>query len=286
MSGPDSVEEALTLLGVSAAGAALYARLLLLGGTPAGMVDSAALAELVAEGLAVDTDNWIIPADPSATVHRLVSGERAERQAEHHPTPPAAARSGQVLQPGEADAALQRALAGARRFDVIDAEPYTDTERRLDKCAGLAMRIVLSPASAATRADDVAELVRAGVPLRAAAAAPAVKVWLVDDTLAVVGDAQGMSALGEGPPRRALHALFDALWSGSTPVSGTQGPLPAAEAALLALIDRGLGDTAICARFGISKRTLYRRLERLMVRAGVSTRPQLAAEAVRRGWLR
>ena len=47
----------------------------------------------------------------------------------------------------------------------------------------------------------------------------------------------------------------------------------------------GLTDAAAGAQLGISARTVQRRLADLMEAAGVVTRLQLAAEAVRRGWV-
>ena len=282
MSGPDTVEGALTLLGVRREAAALYSRLLVLRGAPAGVLDSTALADLVARGLAVNADNWVTPADPRAAVHRLV------QQGQVHAARSSAADSApseQVLEPHQADRALRRALAVARRVDLVDAEPYLEVERDLGRRAGWAMRIVLSPGSAPSRLEDLADLVRTGVPVRTSATAAA-KVWIVDKSLVLVGDGGEYTALDDGPAKRVVRALFETLWSGSVPVSGTPRALPASEQALLIMIDQGLSDAEICARSAFSRRTLFRRLEALMVRAGVSTRCQLAAEAVRRGWLR
>jgi DNA-binding CsgD family transcriptional regulator len=282
VSGSDSVEGALALLGVPGEAAALYSRLLLLRGAPVGVLDGTAVADLVALGLAVNADNWVTPSDPRAAVHRLV--QQGQTRAAR-PSSPVSAPSKQVLEPHDAERALGRALAAARRVDVIDTEPYLGVERDLGGHTRWAMRIVLSPGSAPSRLDDLAGLVRSGVPVRTSETAAA-KVWIVDGALVLVGDGWGFTALGDGPANRAVRALFEALWSGSEPVSGTPTTLPASERALLALIDQGLTDAEICARLAFSRRTLYRRLEHLMVRAGVGTRYQLAAEAVRRGWLR
>jgi DNA-binding NarL/FixJ family response regulator len=54
---------------------------------------------------------------------------------------------------------------------------------------------------------------------------------------------------------------------------------------LLKLLLLGLTDAAAGAQLGISVRTVQRRVAELMELAGVATRIQLGAEAVRRGWV-
>jgi len=54
---------------------------------------------------------------------------------------------------------------------------------------------------------------------------------------------------------------------------------------LLKLLQLGLTDAAAGAQLGISVRTVQRRVAELMELAGVATRIQLGAEAVRRGWV-
>ena len=54
---------------------------------------------------------------------------------------------------------------------------------------------------------------------------------------------------------------------------------------LLKLLLLGLTDAAAGAQLGISVRTVQRRVAELMEAAGVTTRIQLGAEAVRRDWV-
>ncbi|MFI0084783.1 winged helix-turn-helix transcriptional regulator [Streptomyces bobili] len=53
---------------------------------------------------------------------------------------------------------------------------------------------------------------------------------------------------------------------------------------ILALLLAGLTDLTTATQLGLSPRTLHRRLRHLMDMAGVRTRMQLGAHAVRNGW--
>ncbi|KQM81567.1 transcriptional regulator TrmB [Agromyces sp. Leaf222] len=83
-------------------------------------------------------------------------------------------------------------------------------------------------------------------------------------------------------------ATFEEYWATSTEFIST-GELPGAHDAvdrdLLKLLLLGLTDAAAGAQLGISVRTVQRRVAELMETAGVATRLQLGAEAVRRTWV-
>ena len=85
----------------------------------------------------------------------------------------------------------------------------------------------------------------------------------------------------------ALVALFESYWERATPLlAETPGAeLPPPEALLLSLFVSGMPDKSIATQLGVSKRTVQRRLDRLMGLAGVDTRTGLAFQAARRGWL-
>lgn len=85
----------------------------------------------------------------------------------------------------------------------------------------------------------------------------------------------------------ALVALFDRYWAVATPLGGPSEPaeLQEPEILLLSLVVSGMPDKSIATQLGVSKRTVQRRLERLMSLAGVDTRTGLAFQAARRGWL-
>jgi len=82
--------------------------------------------------------------------------------------------------------------------------------------------------------------------------------------------------------------IFEEYWATSTEFIST-GELPGAHDAvdrdLLKLLLLGLTDAAAGAQLGISVRTVQRRVAELMETAGVTTRLQLGAEAVRRAWV-
>lgn len=85
-----------------------------------------------------------------------------------------------------------------------------------------------------------------------------------------------------------VAAMFEEFWAASTEFIST-GELPGSHDAvdrdLLKLLLLGLTDAAAGAQLGISVRTVQRRVAELMDTAGVSTRLQLGAEAVRRSWV-
>jgi DNA-binding CsgD family transcriptional regulator len=85
----------------------------------------------------------------------------------------------------------------------------------------------------------------------------------------------------------ALLALFESHWDRATPIvqDAGDGTLEEAERFLLSLFVAGLPDKSIASQLGVSRRTVQRRLERLMVLAGVDTRTGLAFQAARRHWL-
>jgi DNA-binding NarL/FixJ family response regulator len=80
--------------------------------------------------------------------------------------------------------------------------------------------------------------------------------------------------LSEGPPSP----------SDAAPRSLRRGPDPQTRR-ILALLDEGLKDEAVARQLGVSLRTVQRAVREVMLRLGVSSRFQLGAEVVRRGWL-
>lgn len=89
-----------------------------------------------------------------------------------------------------------------------------------------------------------------------------------------------------------LVSLFELLWERSVPLvpvhddtDVAEAGLPASDIRLLGLLFAGLTDAAIARRLSTSVRTVQRRLTRLMERAGVGNRAQLAWHAARGGWL-
>ncbi|MFC9386947.1 LuxR C-terminal-related transcriptional regulator [Streptomyces venezuelae] len=86
-----------------------------------------------------------------------------------------------------------------------------------------------------------------------------------------------------------LVTLFELIWSRSVPLQdGTDHAgvaLLGDDAQLLSLLVGGMTDAAIARQLGSSVRTVQRRVNRLMRRAGAHSRAQLAWQAARQSWL-
>ncbi|MFH8476017.1 LuxR family transcriptional regulator [Streptomyces sp. NPDC018000] len=85
----------------------------------------------------------------------------------------------------------------------------------------------------------------------------------------------------------ALTALFEQSWQNALPFHGRTtrpGGLPPADRRLLWLLAGGASDDVIAREMGISRRTLFRRLQILMARLGAANRFQMALQAQRSGW--
>ncbi|MCX5316845.1 LuxR family transcriptional regulator [Streptomyces sp. NBC_00154] len=86
----------------------------------------------------------------------------------------------------------------------------------------------------------------------------------------------------------ALIALFEQSWQNALPFHGRTtrpGGLPPGDRRLLWLLAGGASDDIIARELGISRRTLFRRLQILMAQLGAANRFQMALQAQRSGWL-
>ncbi len=95
----------------------------------------------------------------------------------------------------------------------------------------------------------------------------------------------------------ALSALFEAYWASATPASspdlsspdlssaGEGAEVDPQDRAVLSLLVAGLTDDAVGARLGMSRRTVARRVHRLMEATGAHSRLQLGWWARERNWL-
>ncbi|MBD3941671.1 hypothetical protein IF188_08190 [Microbacterium sp. NEAU-LLC] len=120
------------------------------------------------------------------------------------------------------------------------------------------------------------------------------RMFIGDDRMALVpmhsqDDDRGFGALLIHPSGMLdlIMAIFEEFWSAATQfLTRADGdPRVDADRELLKLLLLGLTDAAAAAQLGISLRTAQRRIAELMQRAGVTTRIQLGAEAVRRSWV-
>jgi hypothetical protein len=139
---------------------------------------------------------------------------------------------------------------------------------------------------------SIVETVEMGEQARTLPSLP-VRLAIADRALAIcplVPD----SALGVGEPSAALIrpgelldamvALFESYWERATPLlADDRAEEP--DKLLLSLLVAGMPDKSIATHLGVSKRTVQRRLDRLMAAAGVDSRTGLAFQAARRGWL-
>nr|WP_258545376.1 HTH domain-containing protein [Micromonospora provocatoris] len=144
---------------------------------------------------------------------------------------------------------------------------------------------------------DVERGVHAGEQARVLDRLP-VRLAVVDGRTAVcplVPDRDGgeptAAVIGRSQLLDALVALFESHWLMATPL-GPSGDRAATgyqpdgdEARLLSLFVAGVPDKSIASQLGVSRRTVQRRLADLMAAAGVDTRPGLAFQAARRGWI-
>ncbi|PFG40054.1 regulatory LuxR family protein [Georgenia soli] len=176
--------------------------------------------------------------------------------------------------------------------------PHVLGQARADEEPALARGVrirTLYPASA--RHDDaVVEYAgwfrEHGGQARTAIALP-VRVLIYDEKVAVVTSdphdfSRGAIVLNTPGAITALQALFDLLWEAgddlpSPPAS--ENELRPEERELLQLLSRGLKDEAIARSLGISIRTVRRMINVLSNRVDATSRFELGARAVERGWL-
>lgn len=143
---------------------------------------------------------------------------------------------------------------------------------------------------------DVEKAVRCGEQARVTDTLP-VRLAIADRTTAIcplvpdrTSGEPSAALIGRSQLLDALLALFDSHWHAATPLAPGAGPATqdgpgADERLLLSLFVAGVPDKSIASQLGVSRRTIQRRLADLMTLAGVDTRPGLAYQAARRGWL-
>jgi predicted transcriptional regulator len=216
--------------------------------------------------------------------------------------------------------AFERVQRTARReMRVLDAPPYATqaavNQMQLDRQAeGIVYRGVYDSAALAEPGylATVAAHVHAGEQARLTDTVPT-KLAIADGELALLPLAWATTAdvlfSAEAAQNRptahdaallvhrsglldALIALFETVWALATPLSLTEGNELGADAAvspddrnLLSLLVAGLTDEAAGARLGVSRRTVVRRVQRLMELTNSRSRLQLGWQARERGWL-
>ena len=121
------------------------------------------------------------------------------------------------------------------------------------------------------------------------------RLFIGDDDMALLpmrsrgeGRSAGALLVNPGGLLDLIMAIFEEYWSNATDFlsdADSQGGPVGLDSDLLKLLLLGLTDAAVGSQLGISVRTVQRRIAELMTLAAVTTRIQLGAEAVRRGWL-
>ncbi|MFI1226343.1 MULTISPECIES: LuxR family transcriptional regulator [unclassified Streptomyces] len=186
-----------------------------------------------------------------------------------------------------------------RQFDTPPYFPLTggldDALTTLER--GITQRVLYSRDSLeypGNLVEIIEPCINAGEHARVLPSLP-VKLIIIDDAYALVSlsirEAEVHDTMLIVQPSglfSALVALFEQSWQNALPF---QGPAPRphrllpAERRLLSLLAGGVADDDIAEQLGISRRTLFRRVEVLMTRLGATTRFQMALQAQRRGWL-
>lgn len=137
------------------------------------------------------------------------------------------------------------------------------------------------------------EMAQIGEEIRVLPTLPT-RMFIADDQMALVpmrsqGEDRGFGALLIHPSGLLdlVISIFEEYWRSATEFL----PIAAAPSSddidrdLLRLLLLGVTDAGAASQLGISLRTLQRRVAELMETAGVTSRMQLGAEAVRRSWV-
>ncbi|WP_067684197.1 MULTISPECIES: helix-turn-helix domain-containing protein [Actinoplanes] len=140
--------------------------------------------------------------------------------------------------------------------------------------------------------DSIVEAIKLGeqsrtlptLPVRLAIADRALAICpLVPDAVRGLGEPSA-AVIRSSELLDALIALFESYWERATPLF-PYGAAEEPDRLLLSLIVAGMPDKSIATHLGVSKRTVQRRVDRLMDVAGVDSRAGLAFQAAKRGWL-
>lgn len=198
---------------------------------------------------------------------------------------------------------MRHAWASAReQIRQFDSPPYfpiaTATQEALATLArGVVQRVVYSRESLrhpGYLTGSIEPCAEAGEEARVLPSVP-VKLIIIDDAYALVSlsisEADVHNTMLIVQPCglfSALVALFEQTWRNALPFQGRTPPprrLLPADRRLLSLLACGVRDEDIARELGVSRRTLFRRVELLMARLGATTRFQMALQAQRRGWI-
>ena len=193
-------------------------------------------------------------------------------------------------------AAAVRSVDAFMLSDIAVLEPDDNPEEARALERGVRFRVVVET-PLLERPGFIADI-RASSPLgaevRVLPSLPT-RLLITDDEMALLpmrshGEERASGALLLHPSGLLdlVIASFEEFWARGTEF-GVDGDLPGdhdvVDRDLLKLLMLGVTDAAAGAQLGISLRTVQRRVSELIETAGVTTRIQLGAEAVRRGWV-
>ncbi|WP_329483595.1 LuxR C-terminal-related transcriptional regulator [Kribbella sp. NBC_01510] len=198
---------------------------------------------------------------------------------------------------------IHQIKGGAQReILAIDSPPYyiggPNQEEIEHLKRGISYRVVYSPESVEVPGyltENILPCVEAGEQARVLPDVPA-KLTIIDASIAFVSMSvrdtdvnRSLLIIRPSSLLTALIGMFELCWRNALPLHASVGTeddrLEPIERRLLALLATGAADDTIARTLGISRRTFFRYLERLMNRTGASTRFQLALHAARENWL-
>lgn len=198
---------------------------------------------------------------------------------------------------------IHQIKGGAQReILAIDSPPYYiggPNQEEIDHLKrGVSYRVVYSPESVEVPGyltENILPCVEAGEQARVLPDVPA-KLTIIDGSIAFVSMSvrdtdvnRSLLIIRPSSLLTALIGMFELCWRNALPLHASVGAederLEPIERRLLALLATGAADDTIARTLGISRRTFFRYLERLMNRTGASTRFQLALHAARENWL-
>ncbi|MGW2177784.1 helix-turn-helix domain-containing protein [Streptomyces sp. NPDC001732] len=190
---------------------------------------------------------------------------------------------------------VQLQLSARRSIDVLvtgDARVVGEetTEESTAMARGLRARAVIDRSflSEPRAADNIDESLGRGIRVRTTEEIP-LKLIVCDNEVAMLpmypGDAGADPSLVlRGGPVNLARALFDSLWEHARPYGEPLHGIDGLDTRILRLLLAGLTDTAVAGQLELSTRTVQRRIQALMQRAGASTRIQLGWYARHHGW--
>lgn len=313
----------LRALGISAEAEAIYLELLKRGALSAeelGAGDGATegpLAELAAIGLVLHADHKVMPQPPQLAMESLA--QRLSREADLARESAAllsdlwTAGAGQqtyieLLPSAEAARAMSNHVQAVvqERVRAVTVGNLASADHRIvdgmfDALGrGVTFEVIYGTQvlQSPVTLQMVQRCVDAGEQARVFPQVP-LNLTIVDDSWALlsarttVGEITCTAAMvvHHSPFLTGLIGVFDAFWRMAVPItSGTEvsdvAGAPSLETKrLLTYLSAGLTDESIAREFGVSERTIARRISRLQETLGAQTRFQLGVQASRQQWL-